>query len=260
MISKAHLVYFSPTKTTKRIVEQIAHGLNAGEVAHYDLTCSEQRGDVGLNDGVAVIGVPVYAGRVPEVCLERMRKLSAVGIPAVIVVLYGNRAFEDALVELRDTVVAKGVSVVAAGAFIGEHSYSTSDHPIAPNRPDTDDVRKAQEFGALLVGCLQQGVGSVTPRIPGNLPYKERVPLGGIAPVTSEARCTLCGNCARVCPTHAITVADAVATDAQRCILCCACVKECPEQARTLQHPTVDARREMLVKNFSERKEPELFL
>lgn len=260
MISNAHLIYFSPTQTTQKIVEQIAAGLSADKIEHHNLTLSPAGLDLHLTDGLAVIGIPVYAGRVPEVCLKRLEKLSADRVPAVIVALYGNREFEDALVELRDIAVSKGFIVIAAAAFIGEHSYSTVDQPIAANRPDQADLQKAREFGEAIAQKMQDAKTSGSLDVPGDLPYKERVPLGGISPETNQATCTLCGTCASVCPTAVIKVNGEVLTEASRCVMCCACVKHCPVQARTLNHPMVEARRKMLIENCSLRKEPVTFL
>lgn len=256
---KLQLIYFSPTSTTRRIVEQIAAGLKVDTVETCDLTHRPDGINACLGDGVAIIGTPVYAGRVPEVCLQRLQNLTAVDIPAIIVVLYGNREFEDALVELRDVVTQKGFRVIAAGGFIGEHSYSTAQQPIAANRPDQVDLQQAFAFGEAIAQRLRDG-STTLPDIPGNVPYKERPPLGGIAPETDPHRCTLCGACARACPTEVITVQQTVTTDAARCILCCACTRSCPTQARFVNHLMVTARREMLVQNYSARKQPSLFL
>jgi len=253
------LIYFSPTKTAKSIVEQIAAGLGAREIKQYDLTQEGKGLDIQISDGLAIIGVPVYAGRVPEICLERMGRLSATGIPVVLVALYGNRAFEDALLELRDFASSRGFSVVAAAAFIGEHSYSTRRQPIAANRPDAADLQKARKFGATIACQLQSGNGYGTLAIPGDLPYKERVSLGSFAPVTDPALCTLCGTCVGVCPTFAISRGDEIITEADACIKCCACVKNCPEQARVLNHPMAEARRAMLIQHCSEPREPVFF-
>lgn len=260
MPAKIHLIYFSPTRTTQSIVEQVSAGLNPAEITHYDLTRMKAGLDLQLTDGLAIIGMPVYAGRMPEICLERLRKLSATGIPAVLVALYGNRAFEDALLELRDVVLSKGFGVVASGAFIGEHSYSTNRQPIAADRPDTADRQKAKEFGAAVGRRLQAANGGGTLEVPGDRPYKERVQLGGIAPETDRTLCTLCGTCSKVCPSFIIRIEDAaVQTDAVSCLMCCACVKRCPAQARALNQPMVETRRQMLYENCRQRKEPEFF-
>jgi len=254
-----HMIYFSPTGTTRKVVAAVAAGVSSAAPRGLDLTLSAAENSTHLSDGVAVIGVPVYAGRVPEVCLERMEKLSADGVPTAIVALYGNREFEDALVELRDVATAKGFKVIAAGTFIGEHSYSTPERPIAAGRPDADDLQLARSFGERFAAKIDTGDLS-TPGIDGNLPYKERIPLGGIAPETDRQRCTLCGRCDEVCPMGIVAVTDVVNTHAQNCIMCCACVKECPVAARPFNHPRIEERREMLLKNCSIPKSPQLFL
>ena len=259
VIDKLHLIYFSPTGTTRRTVEQIAGGINAQSVEHHDLTLQTAGVNLTLTDGLAVIGVPVYAGRVPEVCLQRMQHLSAVQIPVVVVVLYGNREFEDALLELADTVRTKGFVPVAAAAFIGEHSYSTSIQPIAAGRPDQDDLAQARQFGAAIAESLKTGHLKGPSDIPGSVPYRERPPLGGIAPSLIPEHCTLCGICVSVCPTRVISMADSITTDAAGCVMCCACVKSCPGQARILDHPMLNARREMLTVQYSQRKAPSIF-
>ena len=259
MTPKTHLIYFSPTKTTKRVVEQIATGLNARDIEHHDLTRLKQEIDLHLVDGIAIIGIPVYAGRVPEIFLKRTEKLSANGVPTVLVALYGNRAYEDALIEFRDVALSKGFTVVAIGAFIGEHSYSTSTQLIAANRPDVADLQNAKEFGAIVAKKMQQGFDQATPVIPGDTPYKERVSLGGIAPETDRDLCTLCGTCSSICPTFVISVENEIITNAENCIICCACVKYCPVKARVMKHPMVETRRDMLIKNCSERKDPIYF-
>jgi len=254
-----HMIYFSPTGTTRKVVAAVAEGVCSAEARELDLTLSASENGAPISDGVAVIGVPVYAGRVPEVCLERMAELSADGVPTAIVALYGNREFEDALVELCDVASAKGFRVIAAGAFIGEHSYSTPERPIAAGRPDVDDLQLARSFGEQFAAKLGRGDLS-TPEINGNHPYKERVPLGGVAPETDPQRCTLCGRCAEVCPMGIVAVTDVVTTHALRCIMCCACVKVCPVAARPFNHPRIEERRDMLVKNCSVPKSPQLFL
>jgi len=258
MPTKLNLICFSPTGTTRKIVEQIALGISAQTVERHDLTLAPL--DAKCIDGIAVIAVPVYAGRVPEICLKRMQKLSAEQAPAILVVVYGNREFEDALVELRDFTRSKGFVPRAAAAFIGEHSYSTATHPIAVNRPDKGDLNKARQFGEAIAEALKNGQLNELPAIPGSVPYKERPPLGGISPNSIPERCTRCGACVTVCPTNVITMSESITTNADGCIMCCACVKICPEQARKLDHPMVVARREMLISQYSTRKEPLIFM
>lgn len=259
MIETVHLVYFSPTGTTRATCAEIAKGLPAKTIVHYDVTLPGDLLATTLTEGVVIFGIPVYAGRVPELCLQRFAAINAQGLPCILVALYGNREFEDALVELRDVVTRQGFQVVAAAAFIGEHSYSTPERPIAAGRPNADDLAIAEKFGRDVAAKLRSN-DLAMPAIDGNTPYRERVPLGGVAPETESDRCTLCGSCAEVCPTGVIEVAETVSTNAAHCVMCCACVKICEAGARPFNHPRIEERRALLLQNCGTPKAPTLFL
>jgi ferredoxin len=253
------IIYFSPTGTTRKIAEKIATGIGAKKTTTYDLTLPEGKCDISLTQGTAIFAVPVYAGRVPAIVLDRIAGLKGEGNPAVLVAVYGNRAFEDALVELEDIVTERGFQVCAAGAFIGEHSYATDDYPIANSRPNTDDLEQAVAFGRSIAKKIQNK-DAAAPQIAGNRPYRNRPDLGGIAPETVASDCILCGKCVNSCPTGAISMEKTIETNAANCIMCCACVKNCPTGARIFTHPGVQEKRVLLTNNCSEPKQPELFL
>jgi ferredoxin len=254
-----HLIYFSPTKTTQKIAEQTAAGIGAEKIATYDLTLPGTACDISLTEGVALFAVPVYAGRIPELFLDRIAALKGEGIPAILVAVYGNRAFEDTLVELEDIVSERGFRVCAAAAFIGEHSYTTSDYPIAHKRPDSADLEQAVAFGRAVAKKLQNK-NATSPQIAGNRPYRDRPTLGGIAPETIAADCIACAKCVTSCPTGAISMHEGIETDAANCIMCCACVKNCPTGARIFTHPAIQEKRQLLLNNCGEPKQPQLFL
>lgn len=213
---------------------------------------------------LAVISMPVWAGRVPQEAVKRFRRLKAEGTLAVLTVVYGNRAYEDALLELYDLALEAGFKPVAGGVFIGEHSYSTPERPTAHGRPDSSDLEKATEFGMKVKEKLA-GIGD--PRdipsleLPGNRPYRDGKwdPGEPMDPTTDEGLCIKCGRCAEACPTAAITVEDVVSTEAGHCIWCCACVKSCPTDARVMR-PYTYKLTEWLNANHSSWKEPETYL
>jgi ferredoxin/flavodoxin len=259
------LAYFSPTRTTRRIVEAVALGLEAPRVRTLDLTPAEREPQSFARDprGLTVIGAPVYAGRLPADMVARLRALGPGSGPAVVVVAYGNRAYEDALLELADLAREAGFTPVAAGAFIGEHSYSLDAAPIAPGRPDPADLAEARTFGGAVRGKLARAAAltDLAPvQVPGNFPYKEAGLSAGLAPAVDEARCALCGECVPLCPVGAIPAEDPLQTRADRCIRCCACVKFCPTGARTLDHPRITQFREFMARDHAAPKRPELFL
>jgi ferredoxin/flavodoxin len=264
-ISAIRLLYFSPTGTTKVVLENIAAGLCAEMVNHVDVTLPDADRHAFLemkDDELLVVGAPVYAGRIPEIAAQRFQKMRSRGNPAVLVVVYGNREFEDALLELSDLAQASGFVPVAGGAFIGEHSFSTKSTPLAEGRPDASDIRKAREFGVSIGQLLQniQNIGEIRPpKLPGNRPFRGPSILPKVSPVVDKDRCTACGNCAAVCPTGSICIKETSCTRAETCVLCCACIKTCPARARALKDPTIAQIIGWLQAIAANRKEPEVF-
>ena len=265
-IDEVRLIYFSPTRTTKSALMAIAEGLGAGRVEHLDLTPAgaESQEIEEIRDELVIIGTPVYSGRVSLSAVKRLQRLKAKGTAAVIVAVYGNRAYEDALLELKNIVAGAGFTPVAAAAFVGEHSFATETRPIANGRPDAQDLRKAKAFGEAVREKMERMGVPTEPRslaVPGNFPYRERAKPSKVTPVTRKGVCTACGKCVEFCPTAAITIEDdSVVSDGNICILCCACVKDCPEGARVVEDPAARERTEKLSTNCKERKEPEVYL
>lgn len=262
-IESTGLIYFSPTQTTKKVIEGIAQGLQATTEQYLDLTLQKAISQTNqeVTQDVAIIGSPVYAGRLPSVMLARFKQIRGNGRPAVIVVVYGNRAYEDALIELRDIAIEVGFRPIAAGAFIGEHSYSTSDLPIAKGRPDADEMLTARNFGKAIRNKIMTEISNPIEllQVPGNFPYKEIQMLSGIAPSVNEALCSRCGKCVLVCPTAAIEKENPINTAKDLCVRCCACIKACPSNAKLLEDQRIKQAAEWLYANFSARKEPEVY-
>ena len=232
-----HIVFFSPTHTSAKIARAIGESIGMGRRIEIDLTTDENSSPIEIKDSITIIAVPVYAGRVAPIALQRLRRLKGNNAPAILVAVYGNRDYEDALVELRDETIQLGFTPLAAGAFIGEHSYSRPNMPIAEGRPDVTDLQIAEQFG--------------------NIPYRFVGPSTPAAPVCTE-ECFACGECIEVCPTHAIALSDEgkIETEITKCIKCCACVKECPNGARVFDTPYTP----MLHQKCAARREPELFI
>lgn len=195
--------YFSPTDTTKKTVEAIARGIRP-VIQILDLTPPAARENpyhFGPED-LLVIGAPVYGGRIPLVEEEAIRHIHGSCTPVVLAAVYGNRAYEDALLELRDLLSCQGFIPVAAGAFIGEHSFGNT---IAAGRPDAEDLAKCADFGRQIAFWLMDAtVGDFSLKVPGNYPYRSRGAQSGIAHEISKD-CIFCMHCAEVCPTGAIS-------------------------------------------------------
>lgn len=222
---KITTIYFSATYTTKRVVEAVAANLS-NEVTTYDITNDESTDEVAIPaDGFAVVGVPVYAGRVPAMAAERLRRFRGDNTPAVVVAVYGNRHYDDAVLELHDLMSEQGFRTVSAGAFVAQHSIFPK---VGKARPDAEDISEIKTFAEKSAELAAKGFGAIA--LPGNRPYK--VP-GGI-PIwpTASKKCTACGACARLCPTGAIDPTSPKGVDKAKCIKCGRCIVVCPTKAR----------------------------
>jgi len=263
-ISKVWTVFFSPTGTSRKIVEAIGTGIAGGECSSLDLTYGgENCTKIFQPDELVVIGVPVYAGRVAPLAAQRLKDVRGSDSPAVVVVLYGNREYEDALVELRDIAAGSSFRPVAASAFIGEHSFSSSDRPIAAGRPDSEDLDAAAAFGRKISDRIKELKGAdriPLLAVPGSVPYKEAAGPLPFTPRVDEAQCTLCGMCVETCPSAAIVIDGRLSMDVDSCIFCCACIKICPEKAVEIDATPMLEKRHWLHENYAVRKEPDLFL
>ncbi|MCK5542203.1 MAG: EFR1 family ferrodoxin [Desulfobacterales bacterium] len=264
-IKTVKLIYFSPTRTSKKIVEGIAHGMNIKNIEHIDLTlpCKDTEKIKFSNDDFVIFGMPVYRGRIPALAAARLEKFKGGETLAAIVVVYGNRAYEDALLELKNIAVESGFKPVAAGAFIGEHSFSKKELPIAGGRPDKKDIAETEAFGKSILDKIQKNKNIDAIKqidVPGNFPYKQGVAPSKAAASTDNEVCTMCETCATVCPTEAITYEDEVITDNDKCILCCACLRICPTEARELIVPPILEKIKWLSENCKEPKKAELFI
>ena len=263
-------MYFSPTATTKTIIETIGkrlvkkNGIDQGITVDFTLPKQRENGPTFNSNDVLLIGVPVYAGRVPHILLNYLNTIKGNNTLSIPVVLYGNRAYEDALLELNDILVENGFSVIAGGAFIGEHSYSDT---LAKDRPDNTDLSIAKQFADNVYKKIENSARK-KPIIKGNKPYrayssskidkKREKDRMQVEPKTDE-NCIDCKICAEACPVGCIDYND-VTKITGTCIKCGACVKFCPTSSKYFDHPDYIHLKLALEKQYIDRKEPELFV
>ena len=266
-------VYFSGTGTTEKIVTTVASAIAERlqlpcQTLDFTPPAARERSYTFAAGDLVILGTPVIAGRVPNVLLPFLTgHIQAEHALAVPVVLYGNRNFDDALIELREILEADGFRTVAGAAFIGEHSFS---RVLGAGRPDADDLAKAAEFA----GQVAEKITALETLPEAPVPVKGTLPLRPyytprdrngvfinilkVKPKTSDA-CTHCGRCAEVCPMGSISKEDPSQVPGI-CIKCCACVKKCPAGAKYYDDDGYLYHQHELEELYARRAEPEWFL
>ena len=271
---KVWAVYFSATDTTKKTVLTIADEaarLLGAEREDYDFTLPGMRenGFAAGTDDLVIFGTPVYAGRVPNVLLKYLATIQGNGALAVPVVLFGNRNFDDGLIELRDILENTGFHTVAAAAFVGEHSFSKA---LAAGRPDADDMKEALAFAGKVaekVKGLPEGEVPAPVEVEG-VPHPYRgyyqprdrkgvsIDIRKVKSLVSDA-CDDCKICADVCPMGSISHEN-VREYTGICIKCGACIKKCPKQARYYEDEGYLYHQHELEEGYTRRAAISLFL
>jgi ferredoxin len=263
-MQKAYSVFFSPTGTTERVANAIAAGTGLPHES-IDLTILEKRRafrhSFEKND-LVIAGMPVYGGRIPRNLDDFFTGLDGHGAPAVALVVYGNREYEDALIEMKTRLEERGFQVMAGAAFIGEHTFSRK---IATGRPDEDDLVTAREFGKKIADIDLSDSRKLT--VKGNYPFITRGfdPANPDRPffpsIITTDECTACGLCAEECPWGAIDTEDYSQVDTLKCLRCFRCIRICPVSAKkAIGEKFYEFLPRFEARLGPRRKEPELFL
>lgn len=247
------IVSFSPTGGTEAVCRLLGDALELTSV--YDLTLPEPPVAQFAPTDVCLFGVPAYGGRVPAVALERLTQMHGNGARAILVVSYGNRAVDDALLELQDALTQQGFVVEAAVMAVTEHSIFRQ---YAAGRPNTQDREELTAFAAQIRQKLSAGQATSPPTLPGNRPFRayDGVPMKPSA----NFKCNRCGLCAQRCPVSAINPDAPSKTDKARCISCMRCIAVCPQQARKVNPLLLSAAAATMHKALEAPKNNQLFL
>ncbi|MFV0418159.1 MAG: 4Fe-4S binding protein [Dysgonomonas sp.] len=254
-MKKVHLIYFSPALSTRKIVRSVGNAIS-NSIKEYDITQGLSEDLIIKDDALVIFGIPVYSGRVPALATQYLHKIKGSSTPAVLVCVYGNREYEDALLELKNITQQNGFRPIAAGAFIARHSIFPN---VAINRPDKQDDEKIADFAKQCTSAYQTHKDSAKElEVKGNYPYREtsKIPL---IP-KGDSKCDNCGTCTKMCPVNAIPESNPKKTDKDLCISCARCITVCPQHSRKFRGLIYSIARKKLESAYSvTRKEPEFF-
>jgi len=253
--NRVYNAYFSPSGSTKKITSAVASVIS-DTITSIDFLNGPKTELSGIDkNDVLIIGMPVFAGRIPQVCVPYIKNLKGTNTPAVALVVYVNRAYGDALLELCDLLDEQGFRVIGAGAFVAEHSLFKQ---VAHGRPDNEDFSQIIRFASVCSQKLEEFEGfSEQLSIKGSRPYSPPRKIS-IGPKT-VSKCSDCGVCAKLCPVGAIDYRDPFKTDIDKCISCTACIAACPIGARSFRGFKYNTAEKVFIKKCSSRIEPEWF-
>ncbi|MEE1336862.1 ferredoxin [Methanobrevibacter sp.] len=246
-------IFFSPSGTSQKVAERMANNFSQEkEICNLLILKSEKE---LKSDDIAVVVMPVFAGRIPKTARERLSKIKGNDTPAIAVVNYGNAHVTDSLLELVDLLKENSFNVIAAASTVSHHSIFDG---VAVGRPDDGDLEKIDEFAKNCIEKLESNE-PLKSEIPGNRPYTDYKQLP-FEISCDDTLCAFCYDCVSICPEKAIPEDDPIETDLNLCSRCTACISICPEDARKFSGDAFEAKKPAFEEANSERKEPEFYL
>lgn len=249
-------IVFSPTGGTKKVENILADTFGETteriNLTEYGIDFTNSKIE---KDSLVVIAAPVFEGVIPDIAIERLKQIQGNGAMCVCVAVYGNRAYDDGLIELTDVAKLQGFKPVASIGAVAEHSIMRK---FGAGRPDDEDRKELIAFAQKITEKLARDDFSTEYFVPGSHEYKR---LGNLNVVPKgNNKCINCGKCAKVCPVGAIDPSNIKTADKTKCISCMGCIAACPVNARKLPAPLIAAAELAMKSKLSKRKTNDLFL
>ena len=248
---KISKIYFSPSGTTKKVVDEVAKNFNM-KSENYDLLSFDE--EKSFKDELVIIGMPVFNARIPKLAYERLSKMKAENTKAVVVLNYGNMDYGDSLLELCELLKENNFKIVGIATTVSQNSLFNQ---IAENRPDESDLKRIDEFSRKVIEKLESKKDNEI-FVSGYKPYPEyKIPEFSIS--CDENLCTECLDCAYTCPEEAISHDSPAMTSRKDCTLCSTCINVCPEGARSFSGENYEAEKNLAMSSYLTRQEPRFY-
>ncbi len=244
-INRIRGVFFSGTSNTAKAVTILVERLSELFEVQNQIICvntpATRKSIVDCNEtDLLVVGTPTYDGRVPKFLLPYLNS-NVVGKNTLVVPLctFGNRGFDDTLIELRDVLESRGFRSVGAAAVVGQHALAPR---VATGRPNINDKRTLLQLAIELKKKIDDldevpefplDVSGNDPVGPYNTPrdrYGYPVNISKVRPKTSKEHLDTAKLTIKLCPVGAIAP-DGVQIPGP-CMRCGSCIKLSPRGAK----------------------------
>lgn len=165
MIRKVVGIYYSPVGGTELMTETLTQKIGAilDDCSPLDVSVEcynmlKDQNSIALDDEtVAVIGMPVYVGKIPLPAAEALRRIAGNGAMTLAAVSYGGRKYGNALFELKKLTEECGFKAIGAGAFMISYmamrGSSRGSAPVIDTESLSDFGKAASEKIKRLAGC-----------------------------------------------------------------------------------------------------------
>ena len=256
-IKKVHLVYFSPSGTSEKVLKKIASAINLPVETHDLLTPESRQKEYNFDSSDLVFFCTMTASLVLTKFDEIFGCLHGNGAPFVDVVTFSNTQYMKVIVldEIKSYAEKQGFKVVALGAFPTAHSLAASLGN--EGRPNAEDEKLMQEFGRKVYEKVSSGDYVLHDKLTASDDDADKVASyrsvesGGhhVFPFrekTISDACIKCKTCVRHCPVGAIDI-DNKTFDLDKCIGCWGCINRCPKHAISSTSPELEG----LLEKFS---------
>ena len=249
---KVSKIYFSPSGTTEKIVNEVAKNFNMNRENYDLLSFNEEK---TFDNELVILGIPVFDGRIPKLACKRLSKIKGNKTKAIVILNYGNIDYGDALLELTELLKENNFDIIGIATTVSQHSQFNE---VGQNRPDAEDLAKINEFSQKIIEKLKNNTSNEI-FVGGYKPYPSYV-KPDFSVSCDENLCVECMDCVYTCPEEAIMEESPTKTNLDACTRCTTCINVCSEGARSFTGDNYNQERENAIMNNLERREAEFYL
>lgn len=234
---KIAVIYFSPTRSTARIAEEVHDALKETgvDVEGHDITSFlDRQKPIDLtNYDFIFFGFPVYVHRVPSVIRDWFLTLDGKGKKCSTFFTYGGITMGIAHYDTIKRLKEQNFCPISSAEFVAKHTFNIGGWDLLKDRPNESDFITAREYALKTHDILQKPDASelefedpqVTEK---QLERLSRSTRGIQLPSRKGEECSMCLNCETGCPSHAMNAQTGEA-DGDLCIKCLRCVASCTD-------------------------------